>query len=96
MSRSLAKHLLPATLVAFALSAAAATAGELPTYEAASVPATPVQLSVLGPKNAQQQPANATLTRNEMPASPHQLAVLAPHRRSVAADATMTTGAARN
>jgi hypothetical protein len=81
-------------MLAFALSAAAATAGELPTYEAASVPATPVQLSILSPKGAQQQSPAATSTRNDMPASPHQLAVLSPRHRSVAAD--MTTGSARN
>jgi hypothetical protein len=93
-----AKHLLPGALLAFA-TLQAASAGELPTYEASSVPATPVQLSVLGASRAQaqeQSPA-ATLTRDGMPATPVQLSVLAPHhRRSAAAETTTTVGAARN
>jgi hypothetical protein len=94
MSRSPAKYLLPSIVVAFAiLGAAAATAAELPAYEAASLPATPVQLTVLGASRARalEQAPTATLTRNDMPATALQLSVLAPHRRSTASKEAMTT-----
>ena len=99
MSRPLAKYLAPAAVLAFALAgAAAATAAELPTYEVSSLPATPVQLSVLGTSRAraQEQSPAATLTRDGMPATPLQLSVLASHRRSASAEAKTTVGAARN
>jgi len=91
-----AKHLLPGALLAFATLQAAA-AGELPTYEVTSFPATQHQLAVVGASAADQQAPVATLTRAGMPATPVQLSVLAPHnRRSASAEATSTVGAARN
>ena len=47
MQRLLVKHLIPGAVLAFGLLQGAA-ADELPTYEAASLPATPHQLSVIG------------------------------------------------
>jgi len=91
-----AKHLLPGAFVALATLQAAA-AGELPSYERSSIPASPVQLSVLGSAGVREQSPAAPLTRNGMPATPVQLSVLAPHnRRSAAVEATSTVGAARN
>jgi hypothetical protein len=93
-----AKHLLPSTLLALTiLGAAAASAAELPSYEASSFPATPVQLSVLGASRAQtqEQSPTATLTRDDMPATPLQLLVLTPRRHRAAA-ATDTAGTVRN
>jgi hypothetical protein len=75
----------------------AAAAGELPTYEITSFPATQHQLAVMGASAAaNQQTPVATLTRADMPASPVQLSVLSPHRRTASADAATTVGAARN
>src|ERR1700756_5655819 len=85
---NLAKHLLPGALLAFATLQAAA-AGELPSYERSSLPASPVQVSVLGSAGIREQAPAAPLTRNGMPATPVQLSVLAPHnRRSAAAETT--------
>jgi hypothetical protein len=97
MQRPFVKHLLATSVLAFtALGSAAATAGELPTFEASSFPATPVQVSVLGATGVQERAATPTLTRNGMPASPHQLSVLTP-RHTVAASASETTvGSAHN
>ena len=59
------------------LGMAGATAGELPSYDVAGFPATPLQMSVLGQSGAtREQPAAPTLMRDDMPASPHQVAVL--------------------
>jgi hypothetical protein len=91
---SLAKHLLPATVLALTILGAAASAAELPSYEVSSFPASPVQLSVLGASRAQEQSPTATLTRDDMPATPLQLSVLTP-RRHRAADAG-AAGTARN
>jgi hypothetical protein len=93
MSHHLAKHLLPATVLALILGAAAASAAELPSYEVSSFPASPVQLSVLGASRtqAQEQSPTATLTRDDMPATPLQLSVLTPrHRRAADAGAAGT------
>jgi len=90
------KHILPGALLAFATLQAAA-AGELPSYEVSSFPATQHQLTVMGASAAHEQAPAATLTRDGMPATPLQLSVLAPHtRRSASAEPTATTGAARN
>jgi hypothetical protein len=98
MSHHLHKHLLTAAALTFAIAGGTtAIAGELPSYERASLPATPVQLSVLGSAGVQQQSPAVTLTRDGVPATPLQLSVLAPHHhRSAAAGATTTVGAARN
>ncbi|WP_316219209.1 hypothetical protein [Bradyrhizobium sp. SZCCHNR2026] len=94
---TLAKHLLPGALVAFAvLHGAAAVAAELPTYDVSSFPATPLQLTVVGASAADEQAPVATLTRANMPATPVQLSVLTPHHRSAAAATVTTVGAARN
>jgi hypothetical protein len=91
-----AKHLLPGALLAFATLQAAA-AGELPTFEVSSFPATQHQLAVMGASAADEQSPAATLTRDGMPATPLQLSVLAPHnRRSAAAEATTTGRTARD
>jgi hypothetical protein len=66
-----------------AISMAGATAGsaaELPTYEAAGLPISPVQVGVLGAAQVQEQEqsqANAL--------SPHQLRVLTPRPKQAAA-----------
>ena len=59
-----------------------ASAGELPSYEFAGFPITPLQMSVLGQSGlVQERPDVPTLTHDGMPASPHQIAVLSrrPH-----------------
>jgi hypothetical protein len=67
--------ILPAAILM--LGMAGASAGELPSYDAAGFPATPHQMSVLGQSGSvQEQPAAPTLLREAMPASPHQIAVL--------------------
>ena len=59
------------------LGVAGATAGELPSYDVAGLPITPLQMSVLGASSAVQE---HLVTPNPllegMPASPHQIAVL--------------------
>jgi hypothetical protein len=95
MQRVFVKPLLAATVLAVTiLEGGAVMAGELPTYEASSFPATPLQLSVMGSAGVKEQAPTAMLTRNDMPASPHQLAVLTARRQVVSA--TATVGAVRN
>jgi hypothetical protein len=95
MQRAYAKYLLVTAALAFAVfKSAAASAGELPTFEASSFPATPLQVAVMGGAGVQEQAATPTLTRNNMPASPHQLSVLTP-RHTVASNAA-TVGTAHN
>lgn len=96
MQRPLAKTLLAATVLAFAVLEGGAMAGELPTFEVSSFPATPLQLSVTGSAGVQERAATATLTRYGMPASPHQLAVLTPRHRKVSEADHTTIGAAQN
>jgi hypothetical protein len=97
MSSPFVKHLLPGTVLALALLAgAAATAGELPTFEVQSLPATQHQLSVMGSSGVQEQAPTPVLTRNDMPASPHQLAVLAPHHRNAAVTGSTTVASSHN
>jgi hypothetical protein len=91
------KHLLATSVVAFTIvQGGAAVAGELPTFEVSSFPATPVQVSVMGSAAVQEQAATPTLTRDGMPASPHQLTVLTPRHSAVRASNETTTGAAHN
>jgi hypothetical protein len=69
------------------LAMTAATAGvaaELPTYEKAGLPISPVQVQLLGAADVQQQPTAAN------GATPHQLSVLTP--RSQVKTATATSG----
>jgi hypothetical protein len=96
MQRLSVKHLVPSTLVAFAILQGAAVAAELPTYEFKSFPATSHQLTVVGNTNVQEQTPAPVLIRADMPASPHQLAVLAPHRRSAALIAPTTVASSHN
>jgi hypothetical protein len=94
---TLSKHLVAGALVTFALlSSAAARADELPTYEIASLPATPHQLTVVGASAAEERAPVAEFTRAGMPATPHQLAVLTPHRHNAALAVPTTVGTVRN
>jgi len=69
------------------LGTAGASAGELPSYDAAGFPVTPMQMSVLGQSGSVQEHAAApTLLREGMPASPLQIAVLR-HRHQTAESA---------
>ncbi len=73
-------------------TATAAVAAELPSYEAAGLPISAVQLRVLGAANVQEQSpvANSTIT-------PVQLSVLTPRNKqtaTVAPGKTETTGRA--
>ena len=97
MQRPLVKRLAVTTICAFAvLESAAAGAGELPTFEVSSFPATPLQVAVMGGAGVQQQTAAPTLTRNNMPASPHQLSVLTPRHTVASVTNTTTVGTAHN
>ena len=97
MQRPLVKTLLASTVLAFALVEGGAVAAELPTFEISSLPATPLQVAVMGGTGVQEQAATPTLTRNEMPASPHQLSVLTPRHKTTASVTNETTvGTAHN
>ena len=95
--RPLVKRLVVTTICAFAvLESAAAGAGELPTFEVSSFPATPLQVAVMGGAGVQEHAATPMLTRNNMPASPHQLSVLTPRRTVASATGATTVGTAHN
>ena len=96
MQRPFVKTLLATTVLAFALVEGGAMAGELPTFEVSSFPATPLQVSVMGSAGVQEQAATPMLTRNNMPASPHQLSVLTPLHRLASATGETTVGTAHN
>lgn len=97
MQRPFVKRLLATTVLAFAvLESAAAGAGELPTFEISSFPATRLQVAVTGGTDVQEQAPAPTLTRNGMPASPHQLSVLTPRRNFASATSGATVGTAHN
>ncbi|MBR0714503.1 hypothetical protein [Bradyrhizobium liaoningense] len=66
-----------------ALSAAAASAAELPSYELAGMPISAHQVAVIGAANVQEQSAVASLSAGGMPASPTQIMVLSPRHRVV-------------
>jgi hypothetical protein len=77
---------------AAAISIAAGTAGfaaELPTYEAAGLPISAVQVQVLGAANVREQSPVPTTA-----ASPHQLSVLTPRTKMTTATVAprQTTG----
>jgi len=55
---------------------ASAFAGELPSFEAKSLPISAVQVQVLGAADVREQAPTPTLTAAGMPASPAQIAVL--------------------
>ena len=97
MQRPFVKRFAATAILAIAvLESAAAVAGELPTSEVSSFPATPLQVAVVGGANVQEQAATPTLTRNNMPASPHQLSVLTPRHTVASATSTTTVGTAHN
>jgi hypothetical protein len=73
-------------VAALVLGAVGASAGELPQYEFASFPISPVQITVLGLDGVQEQAPTPTLTLNEMPASPHQIAVIGPRTKQQIAE----------
>ena len=64
---------------------AAGFAAELPTYEAAGLPISAVQVQVLGAENVREQLPVPTST-----ASPHQLRVLTPRTKITTATAAPT------
>lgn len=64
-------------------------AAELPTYQTAGLPISPVQIGVLGPANVQEQSPMPTFT-----ITPVQLSVLTP-RAKITAATTRTVGSVR-
>jgi hypothetical protein len=65
-------------VTALVLGTLRASAGELPQYEFAGFPISPVQITVLGSDSVQERAPTPTLTLNGMPASPHQIVVISP------------------
>ncbi|GKQ53249.1 hypothetical protein [Bradyrhizobium sp. Ce-3] len=65
-------------------SATVASAAELPTFEAAGLPISPVQAGVLGAANVREQAPVATSA-----ATPHQLHVLTPRNKITTARASV-------
>jgi hypothetical protein len=68
-------------VTALVLGTLRASAGELPQYEFAGFPISPVQITVLGLDGVQERAPTPTLTLNGMPASPHQIAVIHPRSK---------------
>jgi len=67
------------------LGIAGATAGELPSYDVAGLPISPLQMSVLGTSGAVQEHLATPAPMIEgMPVSPHQIAVLGQRTRTTA------------
>jgi hypothetical protein len=66
---------IAATLLAMT-AATGALAAELPSYEKAGLPVSPVQLQVLGAENVSEQAPTATMS-----ATPVQLSVLTPRHK---------------
>ena len=58
-----------------------ASAGELPQYEVAGFPITPLQMSVLKSSRVEEQSPRPTLTLDGMSASPHQIVVIGPRTK---------------
>jgi hypothetical protein len=78
-----------ATAAVISMAAGTASfAAELPTYEAAGLPISAVQVQVLGAANVEQSPVSTST------ASPHQLSVLTPRTKIKTATAVPsgTTG----
>ena len=76
-------YLSIAAVVAISIAGGTASfAAELPAYEVAGLPISPVQVGLLGAAHVQQQSPVATTT-----ASPHQLSVLTPQPKLRAATA---------
>jgi hypothetical protein len=68
------------TVLALALDAGVASAGQLPQYEVTGFPISPLQMSVVRPGVIQEGPPSSALTLDGMPASPHQIAVIRGHQ----------------
>jgi hypothetical protein len=68
-------------VTALVLGTLRSSAGELPQYEFAGFPISPVQITVLGLDGVQERAPTPTLTLNGMPASPHQIAVISPRTK---------------
>ena len=73
-------------IAALVIGAVGTSAKELPQYEFAGFPISPVQITALGLDSVQEQAPTPTLTLNGMPASPHQIAVLQPRTKRQIAD----------
>ncbi|QOG18822.1 MULTISPECIES: hypothetical protein [Bradyrhizobium] len=82
------KKTLSIAVAALAIAGSTATfAGELPAYEANGIPASPLQVRVLGAKNVEQQ-----VTAPATSVTALQVSVLTPRKVKTA---TVTTGSAR-
>jgi hypothetical protein len=81
-------HLSIAAALILLAGGTASFAAELPSYEAAGLPISPVQVGVLGAANAREQSPVATST-----VTPVQLSVLTPRTKVTAA--TRTVGSVR-
>jgi hypothetical protein len=89
-------RLILAAAAILTLGTVGATAAELPSYDVAGFPITPLQMRVLGQSGAtQEQPTAPSLLRDGMPASPMQIAVLT-HRPTTTAQAARPFWAAEN
>ena len=82
-------RLLIAAAPALVTSAVAATAAELPTYQAQGFPITSHQAAIIGAAGVEEQTAAPT----GMSASPHQVAVLTPRAIKVGQQAAAQPGA---
>lgn len=83
--------LIAAAALAFVTGGAAGFAAELPTYAAAGLPISTVQVQVLGAAEVREQAPVATSA-----ASPHQMMVLTPRTKMTTATATQSqNGTAR-
>jgi len=79
------RHPILAAATFLVLGTAGATAGELPSYDIAGFPITPLQMSVLGQSGETRERAAAPmLMHDDMPASPHQIAVLSRRQATTA------------
>ncbi|TPQ35151.1 hypothetical protein C2U70_15360 [Bradyrhizobium guangdongense] len=77
-------------IASVALSAAAASAAELPSYEVAGMPISTHQVAVIGAANVEEQSTLASLSSGGMPASPAQLMVLSSRHRIIEQAAMVT------
>jgi hypothetical protein len=78
---------------------AGAMAAELPSYEVAGFPISPVQVQLVGAAHVQEQPPLTKPALDGTSASPHQISVLTPRANrttaAMAADVTSTGSVAR-
>jgi hypothetical protein len=85
------KIVLSIATAAMIASGAGAMAAELPTFEVAGFPISPVQVQVLGAANVREQSPVAALTPDKL-ASPHQTTPRAKRTAAATAPAATTTG----